>query len=347
MNTSFLQIIIFFILIEIILIYFYSKLSYQIGLVDIPDERKTHKGNIPLAGGITIYTCITLYFIFFDTTYFDKIIFVSSFSIFVLGLYDDLFNLGVAERIFVQTLISLIIVGFGIRIFDLGSYSIIDETSQTLITLGGFGIILSVLCIIGYSNAINFSDGLDGLAGGYLINCFASIILYSYYFGKTDNLSLIYLLVILLFIFLIANFGLIIPKIFLGDSGSTGLGFLASCYLIYFTLPDNRHFHPILTLWAAPIPIFDFLSVFLYRIVNRKSPFHPDRNHLHHLLLKTLISPKLVSFILVLSSFSLSVIGLITFIYFGALSSMFLFFFVLIVFSLIYISFKSNNVTLK
>ncbi len=342
MNISLLQIIIFFIIFEVILIYFYTKLSYKIGLVDIPDERKNHKGNIPLIGGLTIYTCITLYFIIFDTSYYDKIIFVSSFSIFILGLYDDLFNLGVAERIFFQTLISLIIIGFGIRIFDLGNYSILGNT-DTLMNLGGFGVILSVLCIIGYANAINFSDGLDGLAGGYLINCFISIIFYSYFFGNFENLNFLYLLVLLLIVFLIANFGFIIPKIFLGDSGSTSLGFLASCYLIYFTLPENRYFHPVLAVWAAPLPIFDFLSVFLYRVINKTSPFHPDRNHLHHLLLKALIPPKIVSLILVTSSFLLSFIGLITFIYFGALSSLFLFFFVLTVFSLIYILFKSNN----
>ncbi len=346
MTSSFLQICLFFVIVEIILIYFYSKLSYQIGLVDIPDQRKIHKGNIPLIGGITIYSCITLYFIFFDTTYYEKIIFVSSFTIFIVGLYDDIFNLGVAERIFFQTLVSLIIIGFGIRIFDLGSYTILNDT-KTLINLGGFGIILSVLCIIGYSNALNFSDGLDGLAGGYLINCFISIILYSYYFGYSGNLNLLFLVVLLLFVFLIANFGFILPKIFLGDSGSTSLGFFASCFLIYFTIPENRHFHPVLAVWAAPLPIFDFLSVFLYRVLNKRSPFHPDRNHLHHLLLKVSIPPKIVFLILIISSFLLSGIGMLTFIYFGALSSLFLFFFVLTVFSLIYILFKSNNTIFK
>ena len=343
MSYNLFKIGLFFIIIEIILIYFYSRLSYKIGLIDVPNDRKTHIGNIPLIGGLTLYSCIILYFIFFDTSYFDKIIFLSSFAIFILGLYDDMFNLGVAERIFFQTLVSLVIIGFGIRIFDLGSYSILENNAKTFINLGGFGIILSVLCIIGFSNAINFSDGLDGLAGGYLINSFFSIIFYSYYFDNSYDFTFLYLIVLLLIVFLISNFGFIIPKIFLGDSGSTSLGFLAACYLIYFTLPDNRHFHPVLALWAAPLPIFDFLSVFLYRIINRKSPFHPDRNHLHHLLLKSLIPPKLITLILVMSSFLLSITGLVTFVYFGSLSTLFLFFFILIVFSLIYVLFKKNN----
>ena len=271
MSISIIQSILFFVSLKIILIYFYSKLASRIGLVDIPNERKNHIGNIPLVGGICIYSCLILYFIFFDTSLNHKIIFVSSMVIFILGLYDDLYNLGVAERIFFQTLICLVIVGFGIRIFDLGTFTI-GTNADLLINLGGFGIILTVLCIIGYSNAINFSDGLDGLAGGYLLNVFLSIILFSYYFGKNENLEIIFLIVVLLIVFLFSNFGFILPKIFLGDNGSTSIGFLASCYLIYFTLPENRHFHPVLTLWAAPMPIFDFITIFFYRIINKRSP---------------------------------------------------------------------------
>ena len=341
MSISIIQSILFFISLKIILIYFYSKLASRIGLVDIPNERKNHIGNIPLVGGVCIYSCLILYFIFFDTSLNHKIIFLSSMVIFILGLYDDLYNLGVAERIFFQTLICLVIVGFGIRIFDLGTFTIGSNT-DLLINLGGFGIILTVLCIIGYSNAINFSDGLDGLAGGYLLNVFLSIILFSYYFEQNDNLEIIFLIVILLIVFLISNFGFILPKIFLGDNGSTSIGFLASCYLIYFTLPENRHFHPVLTLWAAPMPIFDFITIFFYRIINKRSPFYPDRNHLHYLLISKSLSPNLATLLLVLSSFILSLIGFFTLIYFGSLSTFILFFLFMLVYFLIFIFFKTN-----
>ena len=330
-----------FIILEVLLIYFFANISKKIGLLDHPSTRKLHEGSIPLIGGVTIYSCLFLYFIFFDTTYFHKIIFISSIFIFLLGLYDDMSELGVAERIFFQTLITLVIIGFGIRIYDLGYFSI--GTYEIILKLGGFGIILTVLCIIGYSNAINFSDGLDGLAGGYLINCFLSIILFIYFFENYNDLEILYLIVILLIIFIISNFGILLPKIFLGDNGSTSLGFLASCYLVYFTLPDVRYFHPILTLWAAPIPIFDFIIVFIFRVLKKKSPFQPDRNHLHYMLINSAIPEKYISLVLVLSSMLLSIIGLITFIYFGSLSSLILFVFILLIFCLIYIYYNESN----
>ena len=336
-----IKVYILFIILEIVLIYFFSSIANKIGLLDHPNSRKLHKGSVPLVGGVAIYSCLFLYFIFFDTSYFSKVIFISSIFIFLMGLYDDISDLGVAERIFFQTFITLLIIGFGIRIYDLGYFSI--GTYEIILELGGFGVILTVLCIIGYSNAINFSDGLDGLAGGYLINCFTSIIIFSYIFGNYADLEILYLIVVLLIIFTFSNFGFFLPKIFLGDNGSTSLGFLASCYLVYFTLPDVRYFHPILTLWAAPIPIFDFIIVFTFRVLKKKSPFQPDRNHLHYMLSNSSIPQKYISIVLVLSSILLSIIGLITFIYFGSLSSLILFVFILLIFSLIYINYIENN----
>ena len=85
-------------------------------------------------------------------------------------MYDDKFDLGIITRFFFQIIACLIIVGFGIRIFDLGDYLV------TTIFLVGFGILFSFITMIGYINAINFSDGLDGLASGYVLNCLISII---------------------------------------------------------------------------------------------------------------------------------------------------------------------------
>ena len=109
-------------------------------------------------------------------------------------------------------------------------------------------------------------DGLDGLAAGFVLNCLFSIIVFSYFEQNSHNLELLILIFVTVSIFLLANFGLILPKILLGDSGSTSLGFLISCLLVYYTLPDNRYFHPVLALWCAPLPTFDFLTVFKHEM---------------------------------------------------------------------------------
>ena len=291
------------IIVEIFFILFFNKLAKVFDLLDYPDSRKRHQGNIPLIGGICIFaTLIFIYFII-RTTFQLKIILISCFIILVVGLYDDKFKLGITERFFFQIIACLIVVGFGVRIYDIGQFD------GYIIGFGGFGILLSFITIIAYTNAINFVDGLDGLAAGFVLNCLFSIIIFSYFEENSNNLELLLLISATVSVFLLANFGLFLPKIFLGDSGSTSLGFLISCLLVYYTLPDNRYFHPVLALWCAPLPTFDFLTVFFRRAFKKINPFKPDRRHLHYLMLSKKYSGNYVSFFLVFTSFLLSFLG--------------------------------------
>lgn len=335
-NNNFFIILLCLFIVNIIFLYFYSYLGKNIGLVDIPSNRKTHIGEIPLVGGLSIYSSLFLFFLFVETNYSHKIIFLSSLIVFLVSLYDDKFNLGITERFFFQIIACLIIAGFGIRIFDIGDYLNFN------ISLGGFGILLTFVCMIAYMNAINFSDGLDGLAAGYILNCLVSIIFFSYLNGYTNNLEPVIFLIVILIGFVISNIGFIIPKTFLGDSGSTSMGFIISCYLIYFTMPENRYFHPVLTLWAAPLPTFDFLTVFTKRIISGTNPFKPDRRHIHYLLINSKISNKLIPLTLVTISFISSIIGYLVFYFFGSLHCLifFLFLFILYFFISINISFN-------
>lgn len=330
--------VIILLIIHIFFIYFYSKLSLRINLIDMPNERKLHIGKIPLVGGISIYTSLSLFYIFISTPFILKIIFLSSFLVLIISLLDDIYDIGITERIFFQTVATLVVVGFGVRIIDIGTYN------ESTIFLGGFGIVLSCLTIIAFTNAINFSDGLDGLATGYGLNCILSIIFFSYYFKFNSDQMHLYFLSFLLIIFLFSNHGFLLPKTFLGDNGSASLGFLLACFLVYYTLPDNRHFHPVLTLWAAPFPILDFMTVFIRRILKKTNPFKPDRRHMHYLLINSKISNKLIPILLVSSSFVSSVLGFIIFILFGAISSLISFFFFLVIYFLIsvYLS-RLNN----
>ena len=319
-TNSFTPYLILFCL-NIIFLYIFSLFGKNIKLVDIPNERKLHTGEIPLVGGLSIYATFILFFLIIDTTNIHKIIFVTSLIVFSISLYDDKFNLGITERIFFQIISCLIIVGFGIRIYDIGDY--LNYT----IYLGGFGLVLSCVTMIAYMNAINFSDGLDGLASGYILNCLISIILFSYFNNKFENLEPLFFLIIVLIGFLFSNHGFLIPKTFLGDSGSTTLGFLISCYLIYFTMPENRHFHPVLALWAAPMPTFDFLTVFTKRIIAGINPFKPDRRHIHYLLISSNFPNKFISALLVLISFLCTFLGYIIYTYLGSVHSLVFFFF--------------------
>ena len=336
---NFILTLTFLVSLELILLIFFSKIAFNINLVDSPSERKIHLGHVPLVGGVVIYSSYIFLFLLIDTSNQHKIIIFSSLIIFFVGLYDDKFDLGVSERIFFQIISCLIVVGFGIRIIDLGDYF------NFTISLGGFGIVLSCLTIIGFTNAVNFSDGLDGLASGYILNALIMIILFSFFGYKTDQLEPLFYLIILIIVFMFSNYGFILPKSFLGDSGSTSLGFLISCYLVYYTLPENRHFHPILTLWACPFPIFDFMTVFVRRILKGINPFRPDRRHLHYLLIKHNIDNKLIPVYLVLSSFLSSILGFLVYLFLGSVHSLVFFMFLFVMYFLlsIYISRSEKN----
>lgn len=326
--TNTLLLICSILFLQIFLTFFYARISGELGLIDYPSKRKNHSGLIPLVGGITIFSSLLFFFIVYPTNFAHKIIFFSSLFIFFIGVLDDRYNLGIFERILFQIIACLIVIGFNIKIEDIGNYNSI------IINLGSFGVLLSFLCIIGFTNAINFSDGSDGLASGYILNCLFSIIFFSFMNDELDSLEPLYFLSFIVIIFMFSNFGLFLPKTFLGDSGSTSLGFILACYLVYFTMPDNRHFHPILTFWAAPIPVLDFFSVFISRLLNNDNPFKPDRQHIHHLLLKTKINSNYITFTLVLSSIFLGFFGYATFFILGAIHSVLFFFFVFIIYYL-------------
>ena len=121
----------------------------------------------------------------------------------------------------------------------------------------------TIVCVIGLTNAINFIDGIDGLSSSVSIIAIFSILFYSYYENDLGNHLLLFYLLISIFIFLFSNLNIILPKSFLGDSGSMFLGFFIAWLLIYFTHPSINYFHPVLCIWVASLPIFDLMTVFL------------------------------------------------------------------------------------
>ena len=100
--------------INIFFLYFFYIFRKKIKLVDVPNERKTHTGEVPLVGGISIYSTFILFFLFVETNNAHKIIFITSFIVFFISLYDDKFIMGITERIF-SNITCLIIVGLVLR----------------------------------------------------------------------------------------------------------------------------------------------------------------------------------------------------------------------------------------
>jgi len=302
-----------FVIIFILNLVLFTKISKKINLVDNPNNRKIHLTPTPMVGGIVIIFSILIISFFVEASESIFFIFYVSLIIFLIGILDDMFQINIQIRFFFQFLASSLIIGSGIKIINLGGFSVIPSFE-----LGIFGIFLTFFAVLCLINAINFLDGLNGLSSGTIIISLLSIFIFSFFEGKIINESIFYFLLLSIFCFFLINIGKTPFKIiFLGDSGSTTLGFLLSFFLIYFTLPETRFMHPVLAIWCIAFPMYELLSVIIKRIYLRINIFNPDNRHIHHILLKNNFSQGSTLFILLFISALLNFSGFIIYILMG------------------------------
>ena len=281
--TGSVSFIITFLAIPIIL-----QIAEEKRLFDVPDERKIHKVPVPSLGGVGIFGGFLLASLLSISAFKNpefQYFFAASIVIFFIGLKDDLIVLSATKKFIGQVIAASILIHLGdIRITSMHGLFGLNEMSE------GFGIALSYLTIIVVINSFNLIDGVDGLAGtlGLL-----TMLLFGIYFFAI-NMSAYSLLAFAmagsLLAFLIFNHHP--AKIFMGDSGSLMLGLVNAILVIKFiTVADSRAISiPVESSVAVGfailiVPLLDTLRVFSIRIFKGNSPFTPDKNHVHHLLL--------------------------------------------------------------
>lgn len=259
----------------------FIRLAIKINFVDKANNRKKHKGEIPLVGGLIIVLSIFIIYFFnesFVSNSFLKFILYSSIIVFFIGFLDDYFDVPPYIRLTFQLLAVMVVIGNGLSITYLGNLPL-------SIYLKNYGYILTIISVIVLINAYNFIDGADGnCASNFLFSIF-SILIYLYYNDKLSISinSFLYLIIFNVFLFLLINIPLLpIQKVFLGDSGSTWLGYILAWILIY--LSELNYINPLLIPWFIAMPVFDFLRLLIMRPLAKKSPFTPDRMHLHHII---------------------------------------------------------------
>lgn len=257
-------------------------LAIRIKLVDYPDYRKHHKGQIPLIGGLCIFVGFVVYLIYTSTVSSTVEIFsISSLLILILGIYDDLIDLKPRIKLFIQLfLIAFTIYISDIKIESLGFFFGVPYP----LDLGFLSIPFSILSIVGLMNAFNMIDGLDGQAGSLSVIAIIGIFIFGLDRVGPGLYEMLITVFSALIAFLIFNFS---PnnklKIFLGDGGSLLLGFLISFSLIYCT-QILKLFSPSYALWCVAIPLFDFFSVVILRKIEKQHLIKANRDHIHNFL---------------------------------------------------------------
>lgn len=257
-------------------------------LFDVPDERKLHTHAIASLGGVGIF----LGFMFSSMLMINmtanpefKFFLSATFMLFFVGLKDDLVLLSATKKLIVQILVAAIIIHLGgIRIESLYGIAGLEALDPMI------GIPLTYVTIILIINAYNLIDGVDGLAGS--LGLMFSLLLgtYFYFAGMYAYSAFSFSLSAALLAFLIFNFNP--AKIFMGDSGSLVVGMIASILVLKFinVASSPNAVIPVTSAVAIGIslliiPLVDTIRVFAVRMFNGRSPFSPDRNHVHHLIL--------------------------------------------------------------
>lgn len=273
------------------LIWLLARIAPRLGLVDAPNHRKKHAGNIPLVGGIAIFLTLTLCAWIWQEvglhsvgtqTQALKTFMVAGGALVLLGVLDDRFQLSVFTRTTFEIGIALLLIeGLNLRLTELG-----DLIGTGFIGLNNWvSYPFTVLCIFGVINAYNMLDGMDGLLGIIILITLAAFHLFT---GIEPGILTI-VIGSSLTAFLISNLGLapFIPKSFLGDAGSKLLGLLVVAMVLTVTstqIGGDRLIEPVTALYLLGLPLFDMAFTTLRRILRGKSPIRSDSTHIHHLM---------------------------------------------------------------
>lgn len=271
-----------------IAIFMLRRFALLLGLMDHPDQRKQHVGDVPLVGGLAIFMGITVGAAAYGHFHwFVKVLIDTAMLLTVLGALDDRFDLTVRDRLLIQALAILTVIATtGVYIHTLGHLFGYD------VNLGWFGAPLTVVAIIGLMNAFNLMDGIDGLAGSLELVSIAAIVMFAHPPALQEMVLLLALLATASLPYLITNLGLMGRKIFLGDAGSMLIGYLLAWSLVRISQSSQTHLSPVDVLWCVALPVFDTLAVMLRRMRQGKSPFKPDRGHIHHILMDAGLGPR-------------------------------------------------------
>jgi len=255
-----------------------ARLAPRLGLTDAPGPRKVHSTPIPRVGGIAMAIGIFVPLLFTQSFGGPLTGFiVGALTLLVFGIWDDRATLSYGAKFIGQIAAVLLCMWLG----DVRIESWTFDSREPLPPI--VGDVLTFLFLVGVTNAVNLSDGLDGLAGGMALLCLCAIALLAAISGNVPvvAVSLIECGAILGFL----RFNTHPAQIFMGDSGSQLLGFSIGVLSILATQGENTLVSAALPLLLLGLPILDTLSVMFQRIRAGRSPFSPDRNHLHHKLL--------------------------------------------------------------
>ena len=284
-----LQLSIITFILSVVTEFFVIRFCHKHSLYDSLGSRKIHTGNIPRLGGIAIAVSFFLGFILYSISYHNKVnteyifLLISGLIIFTVGIIDDLIELSAKKKLLAQLIATIVLIIGG---FKLNRIFIIDLDQNIYLKVLSY--VVTFIGIVGVINAYNLIDGLDGLCGSIT---FVTFITYGFIYYRT-----VPLVSATFFIFAMAILGFLVfnwppAKVFMGDNGSTFLGFSVVAFALYKEQDVNTsmtvyEFTKILVLLnLTAIPVTDTLAAVWRRTRDHRPIMSPDKSHIHHKLL--------------------------------------------------------------
>jgi UDP-GlcNAc:undecaprenyl-phosphate/decaprenyl-phosphate GlcNAc-1-phosphate transferase len=303
MNILFLIVlpIVLSLLITIVIIPCWIRVCRKWNLFERPDDRKRHRHLVPTMGGLAIYAGIIISFLILGQDILGqplKYLMAASVILFFTGFFDDLLDLPAIRKLFLQILAATLVTYAGIRITSMYGLFGIHELN------GWIQYPVTILFIVGITNAYNLVDGIDGLAGtlGLLASLIYGVIFY--HFGYSDFAILSFTVSGALLGFLCYNFHP--AKIFMGDTGSLIVGFMLASMAVNLltinSIPNSnvQGISPALIMSVLFVPVYDVLRVTVIRLLTGSSPLQADRNHVHYMITSQGFGQRATTFIIVL-----------------------------------------------
>ena len=256
----------------------FRRLAIRLRLFDVPNERKVHAQPIPRTGGVAMAAGVLApVLLWMPPSPLLAPLMVASSLVVAFGFLDDLKELGSGAKFGAQVAAALIVILWGgVQIRTLGGL-LPDGT----ILPPWVAIPLTLVAIVGVTNAFNLADGLDGLAGGISLLTFMGLTYLGFQSGHLEVALVAACMCGAIFGFL--RFNTHPASIFMGDAGSQLLGFLA--IVLSLVVSQEAPYSPLLPLLLLGFPVFDTVRVMSERMRRGQPPFRADRNHFHHKLL--------------------------------------------------------------
>ncbi len=287
------------------------NVARKTGLVDRPNHRKRHHGAVPLVGGISVYIGVCLLPLLIPEPIPHFLIYLMCSGLLVMvGVLDDRFDLSIGVRLAVQAVVAILMMALaGLMLQHLGS--ILGPAWD--IALGPVRYFMTLVVVWAAINAFNMVDGIDGLLGGVSGVLFAGLGLLFYHHGNRVLALWSFAMLAATLPYILLNLECLGRryKVFMGDAGSTMIGFTAIWLLLQGSQGPVSVIRPVTALWVIAIPLMDMVAIVYRRLRKGTSLFSPDRQHIHHLLMRAGLTPGQACLLITLVAALLAGVGIV------------------------------------